>query len=97
MKRELESKGRRSVRGLGMLLLAQVACSSEATSPSGGAAVGKVVPKVAHMLVPDVWCPADRTRDDTLRVSHPPACDTTSAAWDSAGRGRKLDTTRSGP
>jgi hypothetical protein len=56
----------------GLLLLAQIACAPDVTSPQSAAAVGQVVP----VAVPDVWCPANRTSEDTLQVNNLPACHT---------------------
>lgn len=58
---------------LGLLLLAQIGCAHDVTSPQSAAAVGQVVP----MATPDVWCPATRTQEDTLASTHLPACQTT--------------------
>jgi hypothetical protein len=55
---------------LALLLLTQVACAPDVTSPQGAAAVSKVVP----IVVPDVWCPANRAPEDTLQVNNLPAC-----------------------
>ena len=43
------------------------ACAPEVTAPEGGAAVGRVVP----MAVPDVWCPASGTVQDTTDAKRP--------------------------
>jgi hypothetical protein len=57
---------------LALLLLTQIACAPDVTSPQGAAAVGQVVP----MAVPDVWCPAKRAPDDSLHLNNLPACHT---------------------
>jgi hypothetical protein len=63
----------RTQGGLLALLLLTPACAPEVTSPEGAAAVGQVVP----IVVPDVWCPANRAPEDTLKVNNLPACHTT--------------------
>ena len=65
------------IRGewLGLLLLAQVACAPDVTSPQSGAGVARVVP----LAVPDVWCPANRTPGDTASAGLV-ACDTIPAS-----------------
>jgi hypothetical protein len=62
------------IRGewLSLLLLAQIGCAPDVTSPQSAAAVSRVVP----IAVPDVWCPANRTPEDTLAVTGLPACHT---------------------
>lgn len=57
---------------LGLLLLTQIACAPDVTSPQGAAAVGQVAP----MAVPDVWCPANGAAEDTLQLNNLPACHT---------------------
>lgn len=58
---------RRAADALIVTLLTLGACSPEVTSPEGGAAVGKVAPKIAPWVVPDIWCPAaaDAAQDTT--------------------------------
>jgi hypothetical protein len=63
----------RTQGGLLVLLLLTQACAPEVTSPEGAAAVSQVVP----IAVPDVWCPANRAPEDTLKVNNLPACHTT--------------------
>jgi hypothetical protein len=58
------------------LLLASAGCVSEATAPQAGGSLTRVVP----VVVPDVWCPANRAPEDTLQVNNLPACHTTVTA-----------------
>jgi hypothetical protein len=57
---------------LGLLVLSQIACAPDVTSPQGAAAVAQVVP----IVVPDVWCPMNGSPEDTLQLNGLPACHT---------------------